>query len=154
MENFDLFFEKFNKSDTVENTLGSKIDELEKLYHIHLPIDHKDFIGKYSSMWTPDILDIIVDNDIELNDVQEFWSVEEIIEDRKSGFTSIQKDDLIGFASDCMGNVFAFKKAELNIENPQANVYFFDHDMDTLAIEAPSFTAFVERYLSTLSDFV
>lgn len=154
MDIFKLFNEKFNKNDNSIPASISQINELEETYQIYLPKDHKIFLLQYGDIWTPDILDIIVDNDLELNDVQEFWSPNAIIEDKKSGFTSMQKDDLIGFASDCVGNVFAFKKIELKSPKQQATVYLFDHDLGTCGIESRSFTTFIERYLHRLLPFL
>jgi len=48
---------------------------------------------------------------LELNDIQQFWTVEEIIYDKQYEWTS--QLNLIPFASDFMGNIFSFLETDL-----------------------------------------
>lgn len=81
-----------------------------------------------------------------MNDVQEFWEIERIIEDKKSEWTSQLATDIIPFASDCMGNIFGFLTADLKLERQTAAVYFFDHDFDTVDKIFESFTDWIDRF--------
>ena len=71
------------------------------------------------------------------------------------GFTNqIKKADLIPFALDCMGNIYAFKTSDLKEEKLTATVYFYDHDFDTIQNASDSFTDLVEEFMDVLSPFL
>jgi cell wall assembly regulator SMI1 len=140
------FADRFNKSSTSKPGSQSDIKSIENNFNIFLPTDYKDFFQKFGDIWTPDILDIIVDNDLSINDVQQFWDAERIIEDKKSEWTSKLSDDIIPFASDSMGNIFAFKTDDLRQQNQTADIYFFDHDFDTVDKISNSFTKWLDDY--------
>lgn len=53
-------------------------------------------------------------------------------------------DDMIAFASDCMGNLFAFDGVPLN---SNSGVWFFDHETGETALVAPSFKDWIQQYL-------
>jgi hypothetical protein len=144
---FSKFSSLFDKASEVQTASLSEIQSLERILQIKLPEDFKLFMNNYGTLWTPHILNIIVDNEIEMDDIQQFWSAEEILEDNKSGITNqIEVADLIPFASDCMGNIFAFKSFDLKMERQTANVYFFDLDFNEMRLVANSFTALIEDF--------
>jgi len=148
---FSKFASLFNKESEAQTASLLKIQSLEDSLQIKLPEDFKLFMINYGTLWTPDVLDIIVDNEIEMDDIQQFLSAEEILEDKKSGFTNqIELADLIPFASDCMGNIFAFKSSDIKIERPTADVYFFDLDFNEMHLVANSFTALIEEFNSLI----
>ncbi len=146
MDIFNLFSSKFNKSDDATPSTQSDIDLLEEEFQINLPNDYKSFVLKYGNIWTPDIVDFIVDEDLDLNDVQQFWNTECIVNDKKNEWTSQLSTDLIPFASDCMGNIFAFSTKDLQQKSETAVIYFFDHDFDTVVKIADSFTDWIDRF--------
>lgn len=53
----------------------------------------------------------------------------------------------IGFALDCMGNMFCFKYDELK-EKKDAKVYIFDHDFCEISEEADSFSKWIKKFNS------
>ncbi|KQY93398.1 hypothetical protein ASD21_11595 [Caulobacter sp. Root1455] len=53
-------------------------------------------------------------------------------------------EDKIAFASDCMGNLFAFGSVALN---QSSQVWFFDHDTGEIVVVAPSFKDWIQQYL-------
>jgi hypothetical protein len=144
---FSKFASLYNRSDETRSVSLAEIKVLEDALKIKLPDDFKLFMQTYGSLWTPDILDIIVDNDIDMHDIQQFWPPDEIIEDKKSGITNqIELEDLIPFASDCMGNIYAFKTNDIRVSKPTATVYFFDLDFNENQIVAQSFTELIEEF--------
>jgi hypothetical protein len=146
---FSKFASLYNKSTDAQAVALSDIQSLENILKIKFPSDFKLFTNKYGNLWTPHILDIIVDNGIGMNDIQQFWLPEEIIEDKESGLThQIEKEVLVPFASDCMGNIYAFKSHDLKTLKPTANVYFFDLDFNEIYLMANSFTALIEKFNS------
>jgi hypothetical protein len=85
-----------------------------------------------------------------MNDIQQFWTTEEIIEDKESGFTSQADEELIPFASDCMGNIYAFKTKNIKTSQSTAKVYFFDLDLDDVSLVADSFIKLIEQFNSLI----
>jgi len=147
---FSKFASSFNKNEEIRTASLQDIDHLESSLNIKLPEDFSIFIQHYGNLWTPNILDIIVDNDIEMNDIQQFMLPEEILEDKREGFTSQVDEDLIPFASDCMGNLYAFKTSDIEKEHSTAKVYFFDHDLDEVYFIANSFRAMIQGFNSLI----
>jgi len=146
MEILSEFSNRFNKKDVIKKVSESDIQNLESEFGITLPKDYKMFIKEFGNVWTPEILDIIVDNEIELNDVQNFWDIESISYDKKNEWTSQIATDLIPFASDSMGNIFGFLTADLKTKRESNPVYFFDHDFDTVEKISDSFTEWVNEF--------
>ncbi|MND83804.1 SMI1 / KNR4 family protein [compost metagenome] len=52
--------------------------------------------------------------------------------------------DKIAFASDCMGNLFAF---DGSAPSQNSKVWFFDHDTGEAALAAPSFAIWIQQFL-------
>lgn len=146
MTTFKQFVDKYNKNEGIKLATQTEIELLEKEFSIHLPADYKNFITTFGNIWTPDILDIVVDNQLDMNDVQEFWEIERIIDDKKNEWTSQLQTDIIPFASDCMGNIFGFLTADLKVVRQTADIYFFDHDFDTVDKISDSFTDWMSRF--------
>ena len=140
------FAERFNKSDDAKASTQIDIDRLEHEFQISLPNDYKTFLSNFGNIWTPDILDLVVDNDLDINDVQQFWTIDKIIYDKHNEWTSNLSLDIIPFASDCMGNIFAFLRQDIKSPTETANVYFFDHDFDTIEKISNSFTDWIEEF--------
>lgn len=143
---FQQFVDRYNKSTEAKPATESDIDKIEKEFEINFPADYKEFLLHFGNVWTPHILDIIVDKAEEINDVQQFWDIDSIIYDKKNEWTSQVTPDIIPFASDCMGNIFAFLRSDLETQKVTAEIYFFDHDFDTVDKIAASFTEWLDRF--------
>ena len=96
---FKEFVDKHNENENIQLANQADINLLEKEFDIHLPEDYKLFIQIYGNVWTPTILSIIVDKELDMFDVQQFWEIEHIIYDKKNEWTSQLKTDIIPFAS-------------------------------------------------------
>ncbi len=142
---FSHFVERFNKKDSNVPESESNIMEFENKFNIKLPADFRNFLLKYGSVWTPDVLDIIVEKELDFAEVQNFWDIESMTKDKKEEWTSQLDVDLIPFASDCMGNIYAFKADEIGEKKDKALVYFFDHDFDTVEAINESFTDLINE---------
>ncbi|HLK29296.1 MAG TPA: SMI1/KNR4 family protein [Puia sp.] len=148
MIEFKQFAERFNKNDNLKPFAQFEIDQLENEFQIILPTDYKVFLLTIGDAWTPDILDLVVDQNADIHDVQQFWSIERIIYDKQNEWTSQVATDIIPFASDCMGNIFSFLRQDLKLRNDTASVYFFDHDFDTVEKISDSFKEWINVFNS------
>jgi hypothetical protein len=145
-EAYQHFERSFNKNEDNTPFSTSDIEKLEKELEIKLPTDYGMFLIEHGNLYTPEILDLIDDKQLDVADIQNIWTVERILHDKANEWTSNLEEDLIPFASDCMGNVFAFKRADILERKMNAPVYFYDHDYDTIEIVCGSFKALIERY--------
>lgn len=146
MEIFNTFNTRFNKNVDLEKASEADIENLNKQLNIIVPKDFRLFLTKFGNIYTPNILDIIVDKDIELPVIQEFWPTENIINDKQNEWTAHLSTDLIPFASDSMGNIFGFLAADLQEERETCSVHFFNHDYDTVEKVSNSFSEWIESY--------
>lgn len=146
-EEFKSFYDRFKKNDSNTPEPKLNIESFEGEYQIKLPDDFREFLSEYGDLWTPNILDLINSNELDLNDVQDFWNIERIKHDKENEWTSQLETDLIPFASDCMGNIFGFKTEELKDSKRTPKVYFFDHDFETIEPVSTSFTEWINEYL-------
>ena len=86
------------------------------------------------------LMDTIVDRELELHSVGDFFSPTEMIEETLAWRELGLPENLIAFASDGCGNKFCFSVAN------GAAIWFFDHDFGTIERVAPSFTQWVRAY--------
>ena len=93
------------------------------------------------------LLHSIVNGRQDVRDVQEFLSLDDIVRTTKMYESGGMESGFVGFAMDCMGNMFLFKKTECVPGAEDAPVWFFDHDFVSIDEEAPSFTAWLARYV-------
>jgi len=146
-ENFNLFYNRFNQNEFNEPNSETEIQSFETKFQINFPTEYRLFLSTYGDLYTPDILDLVCDNELDLNDVQDFWKIEKIRYDKEKEWTSQLDIDLIPFASDCMGNIFGFKMEELRNKEQPEHIYFFDHDFDTIVKVSNSFVEWLDQYL-------
>ncbi|SHJ62600.1 SMI1 / KNR4 family (SUKH-1) [Maribacter aquivivus] len=152
MQIFRDFLDNYDSNDDLKKVSSSDVAKLESEFNIYLPNDFKIFLVDYGTPWTPDILNIIVDNEIDLNDVQNFWSIENIILDKKSEWTSKILTGIIPFGSDCMGSIYGFLTLDLKEKKESVPVYFFDHDFDTVTKVAESFSEWIDQFIRIKTD--
>src|SRR5690348_13586123 len=99
-----------------------RVDELAQVeagLSTIFPVSYVAFATKYGAIWTPSILDLVTGGDSGIApegvsfDVQSFWSADEIIASSKRYWSAGMESNLVGIASDCMGNVFGFRRQQI-----------------------------------------
>ncbi|HLO53630.1 MAG TPA: SMI1/KNR4 family protein [Saprospiraceae bacterium] len=149
MEHLKTFFNRFNDNSKISPSKPftlKEFDSLEERFKIEFPKSFKYFALTYGNIWTPNILDLIDEKEIEISDVQEFWNAEKIIFVKENEWTSKIEENLIPFASDCMGNIFCFAVKDLISRKEDCNVYFYDHDFDTIENLSLNFDEWIEQF--------
>lgn len=110
-----------------------------------LPADYRDAIVSIGlPRPTGALLHSVCEEQADFADVADFLSADEMISSTQAWREMGLREDMIAFASDCMGNLFAFVSAPLN---PGSAVWFFDHETGETALVAPSFRDWIQRYL-------
>ncbi|ALL12459.1 hypothetical protein AQ619_03315 [Caulobacter henricii] len=74
----------------------------------------------------------------------DFLSADEMISSTEAWREMELPQGKIAFASDCMGNLFAFDGVALD---QNSEVWFFDHETGETALVAPSFKDWIQQYL-------
>jgi hypothetical protein len=126
--------------DSVQQT---DLEAVEKRYSFLLPESYKqEVLSVGLPRPTAALLNSIVELELELADVSNFLSPVEIVE-RTEGWRDINlPKNLIAFAADCSGNLFAFETQS----GASATVWFFDHDSGEVSEAATDFANWIERF--------
>jgi SMI1 / KNR4 family (SUKH-1) len=95
------------------------------------------------------LLTSIVDRELDIHDVENFYNPAEIIEFTRGWRSAGMAEDLIAFASDCMGNQHCFRLSKGILQKEivvRPEIWFFDHDLVEVDLEASDFDAWINRY--------
>jgi hypothetical protein len=146
---FQIFQSKWG--DTYHGTTIISLDQIKKAeaeLNFHFPQIYFDCITKIGIFDTAmDLLDQIVDQKLHIHDLAEMAHPKDIPEDMQGWQEAGMPEGLIPFAKDCMGNAFCFAQEEAGGQRKNdLSVYFFDHDLDEVELEANSFVAWIESF--------
>lgn len=95
------------------------------------------------------LLSAIVERQLDLEDLGDFYTPDEIVEMTGCWRELGMPDRLIAFASDGGGNQFCFDSGQLNNGSAgDAAVGFYDHDFDTVREIASSFDDWIAAFCS------
>ena len=122
------------------------IDSAEQHLGFVLPKEYIELVTKYGDVYCPDLLDEIVDTEADIPDVQNFSLPSEMIEQTEMYIQGGMPDGFLDFASDCMGNMFCFKVAELK-NSEAAGIWFFDHDFCEIEKINENFNEWLSSYI-------
>lgn len=120
--------------DVVEATLDTRFCEA-----------FRRFMTRHGPTFSPDILEALVNRGWEHPDLQQVFGAQELVEATRGYRSAGMPGDVIGFASDCMGNLFGFRRSDERQED--APVVFFDHHELTVSEVATSFDELLDWYL-------
>ena len=107
---YSTFARTFHVGDPPTPATDDELDEIESALNTTLPESFRVFAKSCGSVYAPDILDAVTDRELDHPDIQNFSSAAEIVTDTKGYWDAGMPDNIIGFASDCMGNMFAFER--------------------------------------------
>jgi hypothetical protein len=122
---------------------AGELEMVERTYSCVLPKSYKDevlYAGlPHTAIW---LLDAITDNDLDMHDISEFLSPDEIVQTTNDWHKMGLPRNLIAFAKGCMGNLFAFSRADQG----ESRVWFFDHDFGEAGEISDSFLGWLDDY--------
>ncbi len=114
-----------------------------------LPQSYICFIQTHGAPFTPGILDVVVDSGRDTPDIREFLTDDGVVRASRLYWSGGMSDQLIGFASDCMGSMFCFRRQTAGTLRPDdAAVWFFDHDYRSERKLADSFDDLIFSFLT------
>lgn len=122
-----------------------ELEGAERSIQTRLPADYRSAVLQFGlPRPSAKLLDAIVDRELDLRDVSDFLSPLEIVSVTEDWRDLGLPEELVAFATDCMGNLFCFcTAAEAGSSIP---VFFFNHDYRTVDVIAPSFTHWIEEF--------
>jgi hypothetical protein len=146
MNSIDLFVKNFGGKNSMVPISNSDIAELESKLGVFLPDSYKYLISTYGLVHTPNVLTKICDLGVDISEVQDFLSLEDIASLSKLYEMSGMPKGHILFASDCRGNMFCFKLTDCKSKQEDLPVWFFDQGLCTVNKVSNSFTEWLEGF--------
>jgi hypothetical protein len=144
----DGFVSRFHSGKRVRPTAAPQLDKIEAALNTRLPEAYRQFMLRHGAVYTPSILDEVADGKLALPDIQEFLKPNQAIANTKMYWSGEMPNDVIGFASDCMGNMIGFRRQ--SAPSDDSPVVFFDHDYVEVSEVSASFDEFLAWYLDNL----
>ena len=131
--------------DVPEPILLADLERAEAQLGGRLPDEYRDALLNIGlPRPTGALLHSICEEEVDFADVSEFLAADEMIASTEAWREMGLPSDKIAFASDCMGNLFAF---DGNAPSQNSTVWFFDHDTGETALAAPSFAIWIQQFL-------
>jgi hypothetical protein len=141
------FVDRFSDGRPKVAVSDSEFERAEAALGMRFPFTYQSFITTYGPVFTPDVLDAVVDNGRGM-DVAEFFAPLICVETTDDYRLAGMPYWLVAFARDCMGNVFCFERDEFDADRPDdATVWFFDHDFCEASIASESFDTWLTSFL-------
>lgn len=146
MRAFADFAKKWSHPDyPPANVLAADIRRAEEQLGGPLPVEYRDAVLSIGlPRPTGSLLHSVCETEAEFADVADFLAADEMISSTQGAREMGLPKDKIAFASDCMGNLFAFGGSDLG---QSSAVWFFDHDTGEVELVAPSFENWLQQYL-------
>lgn len=144
----DAFASRFHFGKPGAAVADQQLDAIEVALQTKLPAAYRQFMLRFGVVYTPSILRDVADGKLGHPDIQEFLEPEQAIENTKLYWSGGMPADVIGVASDCMGNMIGFHRQESPSDD--SPVVFFDHDLVEVYELSPSFDEFLAWYLDHL----
>ena len=118
---------------------------VEDRLQTRLPADYRSAVVQFGlPRPTIKLLDAIVDRQLVMNDVSDFLGPDEMVSVTEDWRDLGLSEELVAFATDCMGNLFCFPTAP--DDTGDVPVFFFDHDERSADVIAQSFTRWIDDF--------
>jgi hypothetical protein len=146
MNSIDLFVQNWASKQAMTPIDNTDIAKLEERLAAILPDSYKYLLSNYGLVHTPNVLTKICDLGVDITEVQDFLSLEDVYSLSKLYEMSGMPKGHILFASDCKGNMFCFKLSDCESNNKDIPVWFFDHGLHTFTKVGDTFSAWLEQF--------
>jgi len=141
------FIKEFHYCDAATATTED-IFKMELELSTALPQSYTQFMLNHGEAYTPSLLSIIVEDDIDMWDLQNITPIHESIEGTKMYWSGGMPENLIGFGNDSGGNMFCFKRHPQDTNRPDdLSVWIFDHDFVEVERVSDSFDTWLLSFL-------
>jgi hypothetical protein len=151
MQNRAAFHEEFMGRFCINDpspVTDQQLDAIEAELETKLPCAYREFMSRHGAGSCPKLLDEIADAGLEFPDVREFLDPVAAIENTKNYWAAGMPGEVIGIASDCMGNMIGFRRQVGRTDD--SPIIFFDHDYVEVKQIAVSFDELLSWYTEHL----
>jgi len=146
MNSIDLFVKNWGSKQAMSPIASTDISALETRLTATLPESYKYLLAHYGLVHSPNVLTKICDLGVDIAEVQDFLSLEDVDSLSKLyEMTGMPKGHIL-FASDCKGNMFCFKLSDCGTKKQDVPVWFYNHDSRTVSQVADTFSAWLDRF--------
>jgi hypothetical protein len=146
MHSLDLFVKNWGSKQLMTPINSAYIAKIEQRLAAILPNSYKYLLSNYGLVHTPNVLSRICDLGVNISEVQDFLSLEDVYSLSKLYEMSGMPKGHILFASDCKGNMFCFKLSDCERQQIDIPVWFFDHQLHTVKKISPSFIEWLGEF--------
>jgi len=146
MNSIDLFVKNWSSKQSMTPIDCSDISELEQKLAAVLPDSYKYLLSTYGLIHSPNVLTKICDLGVEVAEVQDFLSLEDVFSLSKLYEMSGMPKGHLLFASDCKGNMFCFKLTDCESKQVDIAVWFFNHDLRTIEKVSNTFSEWLGQF--------
>lgn len=122
------------------------ITELESQLEATLPDSYKYLISTYGLVHTPNVLTRICDLGVDVSEVQDFLSLDDVFSLSKLYEMGGMPKGHILFASDCKGSMFCFKRSDCTNKPMDIPVWFYDHGLCSVKEVSNSFAEWLDEF--------
>jgi hypothetical protein len=141
------FAERYHAGKRLRPATAAQLNDAEAALGVIWPESYRLFAMAFGAIYTPSILDLVVERKPGLSDVQQFLTPKQsVIETRR--WQLEPAGGCAAFASDCSGSFYAFRQLPATEPRPDDSaVWLFDHDVGEVVEQAASFDKWLEQYL-------
>jgi hypothetical protein len=146
MNSIDLFVKNWGSKNAMVPIKIDDIEDVESKLTAYLPDSYKYLLSTYGLVHTPNVLTKICDLGVDVSEVQDFLSLDDVISLSALYEMSGMPKGHILFASDCKGNMFCFKLADCAHKQIDTPVWFYNHELCTVIKVSNSFAEWLEAF--------
>jgi hypothetical protein len=141
------FAKRFHAGKRLRPSTAVQLADAEAALGILWPEAYRQFAMTSGAVYTPSLLDLVVEQKSGFGDVQQFLTPKQSVTETRRWELG-PEGGCAAFASDCSGSFFAFRQLSASEPRPDdAAVWLFDHDAGEVVEEAASFDEWLGRFL-------
>ena len=141
------FAERFHTGKRLRPATAAQLADAEASLGVLWPESYRQFAMACGAVYTPSLLDLIVEHKPGFGDVQQFLTPKQSVTETRR-WRLEPAGGCAAFASDCSGSFFAFRQLTATEPRPDdAAVWLFDHDAGEVVEQAKSFDEWLGRFL-------
>jgi hypothetical protein len=141
------FAERFHAGKRTRPATAEQLAGAEAALGVLWPVSYRQFAMTSGAIFTPSLLDLVVERKAGFGDVQQFLTPKQSVTETRR-WRLEPEGGCAAFASDGSGSFFAFRQlAAMAPRADDAAVWLFDHDAGEVVEQAASFDEWLARFL-------
>lgn len=141
------FAERFHAGKRLRPATAAQLADAEAALGVLWPEAYRQFAMACGAVYTPSLLDLVVERKPGFGDVQQFLTPKQSVTETRR-WRLEPEGGCAAFASDGSGNFFAFRQLAGTEPPPDdAPIWLFDQEADEVLQQAASFDEWLGRFL-------